>query len=167
MDDQDDGQEFSRNPTLDDLVQLCKSLNNEAARYVVIGGFAVAHHGYLRATGDIDLLIESSNENVERIRKALSYLPDKAILDVKPADVRNYSVVRVADEVVIDLLAKACEITYDQVKEDIDPIILQGVKVPFAGLRSLIETKRGIRPKDILDRSFLEEKLKRLKSKEK
>lgn len=43
MDDPDDRQGFSRNPTLDDLVRLCKSLNETGVRYVVIGGFAIAH----------------------------------------------------------------------------------------------------------------------------
>ncbi|MDC4203252.1 MAG: hypothetical protein MPW14_03260 [Candidatus Manganitrophus sp.] len=56
MDDPDDRQGFSRNPTVDDLVQLCKSLNEAGVRYVVVGGFAVAHHGYIRTTGDIDPL---------------------------------------------------------------------------------------------------------------
>ncbi len=69
MDDPDDRQGFSRNPTLDDLVRLCKSLNETGVRYVVIGGFAIAHHGYMGATGDIDLLVDASTENVEKIRK--------------------------------------------------------------------------------------------------
>ncbi|MFY9268220.1 MAG: nucleotidyltransferase [Candidatus Manganitrophaceae bacterium] len=164
MDDPDGCESFSRNPTLDDLVKLCQSLNVFGVRYVVIGGFAIAHHGYLRATGDIDLLVDSSVDNIERVREALSYLPDKAVLEVKPTDVQNYTVVRVADEVVIDLLEKACGVTFDQVG-DIDSVEIQGVKIPFAGIRSLIQTKQSIRPKDVIDRSFLEEKLKQSESK--
>ncbi len=164
MDDPDDRKEFSRNPTIDDLAKLCNALNEAGARYVVIGGFAVAHHGYLRATGDIDLLIDASTDNVEKIRKALSYLPDKAVLEVKPTDIQRYSVVRIADEVVIDLLGKACEVTLDQVK-DVDFSDIRGVKVPFAGIQSLLEMKRSIRPKDVMDRAFLEEKLKQLGNK--
>ena len=164
MDDPDDRKEFSRNPTIDDLAKLCNALNEAGARYVVIGGFAVAHHGYLRATGDIDLLIDASTDNVEKIRKALSYLPDKAVLEVKPTDIQRYSVVRIADEVVIDLLGKACEVTLDQVK-DVDFSDIRGVKVPFAGIQSLLEMKRSIRPKDVMDRAFLEEKLKQLENK--
>ncbi|MBI3596880.1 MAG: nucleotidyltransferase [Nitrospirae bacterium] len=147
----------SRNPTLDDLIALCRSLNRHHVKYAVIGGFAVAHHGYLRATGDIDLLVDASNENIEKIRQALAYLPDKSVLEVKPGDVREYTVVRIADEVVIDLLHKACDMTYDQVKDDIDWTMLADVKIPFAGLRSLILTKQSIRPQDVQDRGFLEE----------
>lgn len=164
MDDPDDGEGFSRNPTLDDLVQLCRSLNEAGVRYVVIGGFAVAHHGYTRTTGDIDLLIDPSTDNVEKVRRALSYLPDKAVLEVKPTDVQNYTVVRVADEIIVDLLEKACGMTLDRIK-DIDSAEVQGVKIPFAGVRSLIQTKQSIRPKDVVDRNFLEEKLKQSENK--
>lgn len=154
---EDENARESRNPTLDDLIALCRSLNDHHVKYAVIGGFAVAHHGYLRATGDIDLLVDASDENVERIQQALAYLPDKSVLDVKPGDVREYMVVRIADEVVIDLLHSACDVTYDQAKDDIDWTMLGDAKIPFAGLSSLILTKRSIRPQDTQDRGFLEE----------
>ena len=163
MDDQSNRRDYSRNPTVDDLIKLCKSLNNANVQYVVIGGFAVAHHGFLRTTGDIDLLIDSSPENVEKIRKALVYLPDKAVLEVKPTDVQSYTVVRVADEIVIDLLEKACGVTYHQIREDLDPAMIQGVKIPFIGLRSLVLTKQSLRPQDVQDRAFLEEKIRQIK----
>ncbi|HXH41387.1 MAG TPA: hypothetical protein VNN08_22355 [Thermoanaerobaculia bacterium] len=52
MDDQDD-REYSRAPELEDLLSLCKALNAEGVRYVLIGGFAVILHGFVRATKDI------------------------------------------------------------------------------------------------------------------
>ncbi|GEM_PF-3243635 len=83
---------------------------------------------------------------------------------MNPTDVQNYTVVRVADEVIIDLLEKACGMTLDQVK-DVDFADVQGVKIPFAGIHSLIQTKQSIRPKDVIDRSFLEEKLEQSENK--
>jgi putative cell wall-binding protein len=71
MDAQNDCPEYSREPTLDDLVLLCRHLNETGVKYVVIGGFAIILSGYIRTTGDIDLLVDSSSENVERIKKAL------------------------------------------------------------------------------------------------
>lgn len=62
MDDQDD-REYSRAPELEDLLALCKALNAEGVRYLLIGGFAVILHGFVRATKDIDLLIDASVEN--------------------------------------------------------------------------------------------------------
>jgi hypothetical protein len=48
----------ARPPLLEDLVSLCRNLNREGARYVVIGGTAVIQGGFGRATNDIDLLID-------------------------------------------------------------------------------------------------------------
>lgn len=50
----------SRPPTLEDLLSVCRELNRVGAQYVVIGGMAVVHHGFVRATEDIDLLLTKS-----------------------------------------------------------------------------------------------------------
>jgi hypothetical protein len=66
-----------RTPEEDDLIKLCASLNSQGSKYIVIGGMAMNQHGMLRATEDIDLLVESSRENQAKVRKALEVLPDK------------------------------------------------------------------------------------------
>jgi hypothetical protein len=53
----------SRPPVLSDLARLCAELNRRQARYLVVGGLAIIQAGYLRATADIDLLIETTLEN--------------------------------------------------------------------------------------------------------
>ncbi len=104
MDDGPDREEGPRAPTPQDLSRIASSLNEHGARYVVVGGFAMQHHGLPRPTMDIDLLVDPSPENVERIRRALCVLADSAVLHVAPEDIQNYSVVRVADEVIVNLL---------------------------------------------------------------
>jgi hypothetical protein len=59
----DDRQIYSRVPTIDDLVKICKSLNENDFKYIVINGMVIINAGYARATEDIDLLIEPSSEN--------------------------------------------------------------------------------------------------------
>ena len=51
----------------------------------------------------IDLLIDTDPDNEASIFKALEYLPDKASRELIPGDVKKYVVVRVADEIVVDL----------------------------------------------------------------
>ena len=61
MDDQDD-REYSRAPELEDLLALCKALNAEGVRYVLIGGFAVILHGFEDVSIPVagkDLLIQT------------------------------------------------------------------------------------------------------------
>lgn len=51
--------------------ELLRLLNAHEVKYLVVGGFAVAWHGYPRTTGDIDIWIESSTPNAERTVLAL------------------------------------------------------------------------------------------------
>ena len=102
MDDPNNSQ-YSRAPELQDLLKLCRSLNEQGARYVLIGGFAVILQGFIRGTKDIDLLIDASQENVQRIKRALALLPDNAAALLQDDEIQKYEVVRVADEIVVDL----------------------------------------------------------------
>ena len=43
MENTNAGSEYSRNATFEDLIELCRHLNEAGARYAVIGGFAVIH----------------------------------------------------------------------------------------------------------------------------
>lgn len=55
----------------DDLREFIELLNAFKVRYIVVGAFAVAYHGYPRYTGDIDLFIERSSENAQCILNAI------------------------------------------------------------------------------------------------
>ena len=158
MDDRDD-RAYARPPRPEDVALISRALNEAGARYLLIGGFAVNAHGLLRPTKDIDFLIDDSPENVERAKKALAVLPDNAAAEMADTDVREYGVVRVADEVVVDLLGRACGVSYDEAIADAQTMNIEGVEVPVASLRTLIRTKQTIRPSDSADRQFLEDKL--------
>jgi hypothetical protein len=149
----------SRPPTVKDLVLICASLNQRGARYVVIGGFAVNQHGFARATMDIDLLLDDSLENQARVKQALEVLPDKAVRELGDDDLRNYVVVRIADEVVVDLMMRACGVTFAEAEPDIQTFTLDGVPIPFASAALLLKTKQTHREKDAEDRLFLQHKL--------
>jgi hypothetical protein len=156
MDGSYDLEQFSRIPTVDDLVTLCRNLNAHDVKYVIVGGFAVIRFGYIRATGDIDLLVENSPENIERIRKALSYLPDGEAHKIGDTDLDEYRVVRVSGEITVDLLGKACDVTYSDAIPHIFEDEIKGVKIPYLKPQLLIRTKMGVRPKDVQDRDYLE-----------
>jgi hypothetical protein len=152
--------EAPRLPVQDDLIALCRELNAQGARYVVVGGFAVIQHGFLRATEDIGLLVEGSLDNQARIKRALEILPDKAIRELGDDDLRNYVVVRVADGVLVDLMLAACGIGYGEASLETEIVVVQGVAIPFASPGLLLRMKQTHREKDELDRKFLESKLR-------
>jgi len=154
-----------RTPEQTDLAKLCAALNAESARYIVVGGMAIIQQGFLRATEDIDLLLERSRDNQSRVRKALEILPDKSVREVEDTDLEEYLVVRVADEIVVDLMLSACGVTYDEALSDIELKVVEGVSIPFASANILLKMKQTYRDKDIPDRIFLEEKLRKERGK--
>lgn len=152
--------EYSRAPELKDLISLCQSLNDQGAKYILIGGFAVILHGYVRGTKDIDLLVDPSAENLKKIKKALAKLPDNAISLIKDDEVERYTVVRIADEIVIDLMAKACGIDYAEASQNIEYKVVEEVKIPIPKKEMLIKMKNTVRPSDKVDADFLKWRIK-------
>lgn len=155
MDDEADrGQ--SRAPELEDLVTLCRALQREGVRYALIGGFAVILHGYVRATKDIDLLIDPSIENIQALKRAMADLPDNAIALMEDDEVGKYSVIRIADEIVVGLMKEACGVDYeDALTAGLDVFELEGVEIPLARKQTLVRTKDTVRPSDAADVGFL------------
>lgn len=146
----------SRPPDEQDLLSLCKALNDRGAKYLVVGGFAVMLSGYLRTTGDIDLLVADDLENEAKVFDALMTLPDQCVAELEPGDLRKYTVVRVADEILVDLMARTSGLTYHEAEPHIQHRVLEGVSIPFAGPELLWKMKsRTHRAKDQGDVFFL------------
>ncbi len=142
-----------------EIVRVCAGLNRERVKYVVVGGCAVILHGYYRTTHDIDLLVDSSSENIRKLKKALReiFQSDEAS-EIHDVDISQYAVVRFApesEEIVIDLIGKIGKIDFEMAAKDIEELKLEGIKIPVCGLSTLIETKKGVRPKDKEDLLFL------------
>jgi hypothetical protein len=79
----------------------------------------------------------------------MAILPDNAIALIADDEVEKYQVVRIADEIVVDLLNTACGVDYAQAAAG----GIQGV--PIAVGRKDLETKQTIRPSDAADVQFL------------
>ena len=54
-----------------DFKEFLKSLNSNGVEYLLIGGYAVGIHGYIRATGDLDIWVRINPENAAKIDRAL------------------------------------------------------------------------------------------------
>lgn len=146
----------SREPTLEDLRSLCRELNTRGARYVVVGGFAIRAAGYVRRTVDIDLLMATDGDNESRVFDALATLPDAAVRELKPGEISQYTVVRVADEIVVDLMKSAGGIDYGAALPEVVTVDVDGVLIPFASARLLWRMKSVTgREKDAADLIFL------------
>jgi hypothetical protein len=155
VDGNHDPEEVVRPPTQADLVRLCRDLNARGSRYIVLGGMAMIEMGLDRGTMDVDFLVDASAENVSRVCQSLCLLPDGAAKDVRDSDVQEYGVVRIHDEISVDLMGKACGIDYGEASSMIEWREVDGVRIPFASIELLWRTKQTYREKDALDRAFL------------
>ena len=133
------------------LVRVCRLLNQHGARYLVVGGYACILHGLVRTTEDVDLLIEESAENYQRVIDALSELEDHAARELTPQDFVENVVVKVADEVEVDVSRRAWKVAYAEAVPRARVIDLAGVQVPYLSLSDLIASKETYREQDQAD----------------
>jgi hypothetical protein len=100
--------EYTRPATWEDLKALIERLNQSGADYALVGGYAIAAHGFNRFSEDIDILVDPSAENSMRWILALSELPDHAARElISEPDIfgndKRYAL-RINDEFTIDVM---------------------------------------------------------------
>ncbi len=74
------------------LEAIMRNLNAAHVRYLVVGGLAVAAHGYGRVTFDLDLVVQLQPDNVERALKALAALGYGPLVPVPAGDFANAAI---------------------------------------------------------------------------
>lgn len=134
--------EFARAATLEDLKNLLRSLERHQVDYLLIGGYALAAHGYQRATTDIDVLVKGTVEAGQRMKSALMVLPDQVAKDIEPEWFSEGENIRVADAFIVDIMLNANGQTYDTLKQYAQTVDLDGIQVKTVSLEGLLLTKR-------------------------
>ena len=156
--------EYSRPATLQDLKHVIQALNEEGAQYLLIGGYALFSHGYHRTTEAIDLLLPADSDLARPVIDALLVLSDRESANIKPEWFDEGENIRLADEVVVDLIFKTCGETYESLLPYMEIMDLDGLAVKTLNLEGLLKTKQSPRAKDVLDRTVLEKAISVIKS---
>lgn len=156
-------EEYSRPATLEDLKSLLRSLNQHSVDYFLIGGYALAAHGYQRATTDIDIVVPATLETGQRVKNALLVLPDRAAKAIDPGWFEEGDYIRVADAFVVDVMLNANGMTYEALRPYAQTIELDDIPVKTINLEGLLLTKQTLRDKDVPDRIILERALDMLR----
>jgi predicted nucleotidyltransferase len=151
--------EYSRPATLEDLKTLLRSFHECGVEYLLIGGYALAAHGYPRATVDIDVVVPASVETGRKVKAALMVLPDQAAKALDAEWFEEGDNIRVADAFVVDLLLTANGQTYETLSRYAEVIDLEGIPVRTITLEGLLLTKQTMREKDVPDRLVIEQAL--------
>ena len=135
----------------DPLALVCRLLNRHQAQYLIVGGHACILHGLVRTTEDVDILIAESQDNYERVISALSEMEDHAARELTAADLRDNVVVKIADEVEVDVSRRAWKVSYADAAESSLSVEIEGVRIPYASLDMLIKSKDTYREQDRAD----------------
>ena len=160
--------EYTRPATWEDVKKLARLLNEAGVQYALVGGYAIAAHGFNRFSEDIDILVNPDADNSRRWVLALSELPDHATRELAAdpdvfANDARYAV-RINDEFTIDIMPSIAGYTWKQLQGHIETIDLDGVPLPLLSLEGLLLTKQGARPKDQMDAALLSRVLAELKN---
>jgi hypothetical protein len=83
-----------------------------------------------------------------------------AIRELKDEDIAQWAVVRVNDDIALDLMTEAFGVTFEDAQRGIEFETFEGVPIPFAGAEPMLKTKRGSRGKGAGDRSFLQQPIR-------
>jgi predicted nucleotidyltransferase len=131
-------------------------LNQEGARYLVIGGIACILHGHVRATTDLDILIERTPENAGRVLEALAQAGYGFAREWLPAEILRKPVTMIGDDPAVDIFTIAWSVKYEDAAARAVTMEVEGVVLPVIGLEDLIATKRTSRRSDALDVEVLQ-----------
>ena len=144
----------------DDFRDMLVELADAGAEFAIVGGYAVAFHGYPRATKDLDILIKPSADNAARVYRALAAFgaPLEAF-EVTEADFATYDgVLQIGVAPLrIDLVTHLTGVEFEQVVADELAFTLEGRRIPVIGREALLRNKRAAgRPQDLADAAALD-----------
>ncbi len=142
-----------------DLQEFIALFNSHRVDYLLVGGHAVAFHGYPRYTGDIDFLVRPTEENATRVLAALAdfgfgEMGLQAREFIQPGQVIQLG--RPPNR--IDILTQISGVEFEEAWQGSIVTEIDGLPTRILGREALLKNKRSIdRAKD---RADVEELLK-------
>ena len=136
-----------------DFEEFLRLLTGQGVDFVIVGGYAVAFHGYVRATQDIDLFFRNTEDNVRRVLPALREF-GLAVGEEVLAEFREPgSIIRMGlPPVRIEMINAISGIDFECVWARRVPGRYGVVEVSYISLPDLLTNKRAAgRPKDLAD----------------
>jgi hypothetical protein len=141
-----------------DLREFIELLNSTKIKYLLVGGHAVAYHGFPRFTGDMDFFVECSNWNLSALAKLLRDFGFSALADeVMPSTLPGMVFQLGRPPNRIDLLTSIDGVDFEEAWQSRETAVIDGIQVPILSKPMLIRNKRASgRLKDLEDLRQLE-----------
>ena len=142
----------------EDYKEMLQCLADEGVKFLLVGAYAMAAHGYPRATMDIDIWVMPSPENAAAVLRALRRF-GAPVQDLSPADLqKNDTIFQIGVAPRrIDLLTGASGLQFAEAFQHASAIEIEGLPVRIPSIDDLIRNKRATgRTKDLADAEALE-----------
>lgn len=146
-----------------DFRDLLSAFNAHRVEYLVVGAHALAAHGYVRATGDLDVWVRPDRANAQRVIEALRAF-GAPLQDLTETDLtRAGTVFQIGVAPVrIDVLTSIDGVTFDEAWTDRLSAKFVDLPVPVLSAKNLITNKRTVgRMQDLADVEWLEKQGKK------
>ena len=140
--------------------QLLQRIADAGIDFVIVGGFAAVTHGSSYVTRDVDLCLVLSQENIERLRRALADLNPRhrmtpqrlSFLTYPPAGQPVQNLYLVTDAGVVDVLSSVLGVgDFARLRAKADMLAVEGRNYAVMALEDLIAAKEALgREKDLL-----------------
>lgn len=141
-----------------DFIDILSAFCEEKVDFLLVGSYAMAFHGWSRATGDIDLWIRPSEENAVKVWSALKKF-GAPLFDLTQQDLQSPGTVfqMGLPPNRIDIITKIDGVEGDDAWGDAEFVEIYGLRVPLIGKRHLLLNKKATgRPKDQIDVLWME-----------
>jgi len=142
----------------EDYKDMLRSLAAENVRFILVGAYALAAHGYPRATMDIDIWVMSSPENADAVIRALSRFgaPLQNLTKEDLLTAGTIFQIGVAPR-RIDIITAASGLQFEPTYRNSIPLNIEGIEVRIPSIDDLILNKKATgRTKDLADAEALE-----------
>ena len=141
-----------------DFRDMLSALSEAGAEYLVVGAYALAAHGYPRATGDMDVWVKHSRENAQKVWSALVVFgaPLEGLTREDLNTPGTVFQIGVAPR-RIDILTSITGVDFDDAWPRHRDVEFEGATIPVLGREDLLKNKKALkRPKDLADVAWLE-----------
>ena len=137
----------------DDFSEFLRLLNFHKVKYLLVGGYAVATYGYVRATNDLDIWVEADPDNAQRIVNALQEFGFPANQLKRELFLTSDQIVRMGvPPLRLEILTSISGLRFKPCYEEREVVQMGNLDVPVISLVRLRENKRAAgRAKDLVD----------------
>ncbi len=141
----------------EDYREMLHILYEEGVDFIIVGAYALAAHGYPRATGDIDIWVKPDMENAQKVYSSLKRF-GSPLFSLKPED---FTVKGTIFQIGIaprriDIITAITGVEYDEARRDAVTLTIDDHSLPVLSLEKIILNKEATgREKDALDAKIL------------